>query len=297
MRIFRNKLLETFCVVVESGGFTEAQYRLGITQSAVSCRIRDLEVLLGYRLCERGRSGFALTERGDQAYRKAREILSKISDFDAELHELRGLIIGELRLGLVDTVSTMAELPLVEAIQRFHQREQSVELEVVIGSPAELEQALLAGTLHLAVAPFCQFLPELEYVEVVEEYHAVYAAPSHPLAQFGEEAIETRQLYEHPQCRRSYDPLALPAAQGRRDATVSNMEAAALLLRSGAYFGMLPCHYAADWVSRGDLVRLNAPDLERVSTFYLASRRTRAPRRATELFCEDLLAEVAELRP
>ena len=96
MKLLRNTLLETFVTVVECGGFTDAQYALGITQSAISIRIRDLETALGYRICERGRGGFRLTERGEIAYRKAGNILRSARDFDAELLELRGTTTGDL---------------------------------------------------------------------------------------------------------------------------------------------------------------------------------------------------------
>ena len=90
MKLLQSTLLETFVAVVECGGFTEAQYRLGISQSAISLRIRDLEVLLGYRLCARGRGGFRMTERGEIAFRKAREGLRKARDFDADMLALKG---------------------------------------------------------------------------------------------------------------------------------------------------------------------------------------------------------------
>lgn len=110
MKLLRNTLLETFVTVVDCGGFSDAQFALGITQSAISVRIRDLETLLGYRVCERGRGGFRLTEQGEIAYEKARVMLRSARDFDAELLELRNRLTGDLRVGLVDAVSSLPGL-------------------------------------------------------------------------------------------------------------------------------------------------------------------------------------------
>ncbi len=55
------KLLKTFSAVVDSGGFTAAQGRLGRSLSAISGDVQALELRLGSPLCRRGRSGFALT--------------------------------------------------------------------------------------------------------------------------------------------------------------------------------------------------------------------------------------------
>ncbi|WP_371811937.1 LysR family transcriptional regulator [Ruegeria sp. R13_0] len=58
------KLLQVFAHVVEAGGLSPAQYRLNMSLSAVSAAISNLETRLGFRLCDRGRGGFQLTEGG-----------------------------------------------------------------------------------------------------------------------------------------------------------------------------------------------------------------------------------------
>ncbi|KFC50427.1 LysR family transcriptional regulator, partial [Halomonas sp. SUBG004] len=44
--------------VVECGGFTAAETTLGISRSAISQHMSDLESRLGFSLCQRGRGGF-----------------------------------------------------------------------------------------------------------------------------------------------------------------------------------------------------------------------------------------------
>lgn len=55
------RLVRIFKTVVECGGFTAAETTLGISRSAISQHMSDLESRLGFSLCQRGRGGFSLT--------------------------------------------------------------------------------------------------------------------------------------------------------------------------------------------------------------------------------------------
>ncbi|WP_239685904.1 helix-turn-helix domain-containing protein [Photobacterium swingsii] len=58
------RLLQLFLIIVESDGFSAAQYQLNMHQSSISKKMNDLETRLGMTLCHRGRSGFKLTPDG-----------------------------------------------------------------------------------------------------------------------------------------------------------------------------------------------------------------------------------------
>ncbi|CUK19684.1 CysJI operon transcriptional activator [Ruegeria denitrificans] len=290
MKLLRNTLLETFVTVVECGGFTDAQYALGITQSAISIRIRDLETALGYRICERGRGGFRLTERGEIAYRKAGDILRSARDFDAELLELRGTITGDLRIGTVDAVNTLAELNLAQVLKRFLDRPNEVQLEVVVASPTELTQKLITGDLHVAIAPFRNQVSELTYTELCQEEHRLYCGRDHPLFDLPDDQIDLDVISEHQICQRSYNILVSPVLQTvHPKAVVANMEAMAMMIETGHYLGPLPVHFIETWAHR-DRLRELAPDkLNWNSTFYLATRPSVVHRRAVEILVQDII--------
>ncbi|MBY6059106.1 LysR family transcriptional regulator [Leisingera daeponensis] len=289
MKLLRNTLLETFVTVVECGGFSDAQYALGITQSAISIRIRDLETSLGYRLCERGRGGFRLTERGEIAYQKARDILRSARDFDAELLELRDTIAGDLRIGIVDAIASLPGLNLAGALHRFFARPNEVRVEIVVASPTDLTQQLISGELNAAVAPFRNQVPELEYIELCSEEHRLYCAQRHPL--FGEQdsEISLETIGRHQLCQRSYDMLVSPdLGSPEPKAVVANMEAMAMLIETGCFLGPLPEHFARRRVAEGKFREIRNSEMRWRSTFYLATRRVHVLRHAVELFAQDL---------
>ena len=235
MKLLRNPLLETFVTVAECGGFSDAQYALGITQSAISIRIRDLETSLGYRVCERGRGGFRLTERGEIAYQKARDILRSARDFDAELLELRDAVTGDLRIGVVDAINSLPGLNLAAALKQFLARPHEVRLEIVVASPTDLTQQLITGELHVAIAPFKNMAADLTYTEICREEHRLYCSASHPLFDLPDAEINADLIAAYPTCQRSYDlQVTTDLPPPPRPATVANMEAMATLIETKA---------------------------------------------------------------
>lgn len=291
MSLFSEKLLRTFCKVVEHGGFSGAQYDLGISQPAISNHIRDLEIILGYRLCERGRSGFHLTDRGQQTYERCRKMLIQFEDFESDLLGLRNTLKGSLRIGVVDAHLTNPALPISTAINNFFDRENDIQFQFHVAPPNELELELINGTLHLAIGPFTQKIEGLSYQYLSSEHHSLYCGTSHPLFNASSDKITPQIIEDHQLCLRSYNThsgLELLKGKGQT-ALVSNMEAQASLILSGKFLGALPDHYAKRWVTRGDLKALKHKDLSWTSDFHLATRQSPAQREIIKLFTQDFL--------
>ncbi len=290
MKLLRNTLLETFVAVVDYGGFSDAQFALGITQSAISIRIRDLETALGYRVCERGRGGFRLTERGEIAFHKAKDIMRSARDFDAELLELRDVTTGDLRIGVADAVDTLKDLNLERSLKRFLDRPNDVQLEIVVASPTELTQQLITGELHVAIAPFRNQISELTYTELCHEEHRLFCGRDHPLFDLPDDKIDFDVISSYQICQRSYGMLVSPELQSTDPkAVVANMEAMATLIETGHFLGPLPVHFVESRLQNGKLRELAPDRLHWTSTFYLAIRSTNLHRRAVELFVGDVI--------
>ena len=74
-------------------------------------------------------------------------------------------------------------------------------------------------------------------------------------------------------------------------ALVTGMEAMLVLLRSGAYIGYLPDHYARDWVARGELHRLDPPKRGYTSEHMLITRKAGRETEPLQVFTRLLIAE------
>lgn len=284
------KLLRLFATIVEAGGFTAAQTQLNISQSRISTMMADLEARLGMRLCQRGRIGFRLTDKGRVVYEASRRLFAGLEEFRAEVGALRGRLVGELSIGVVDNTISNPDSHLAEAISRFSARPNDVQISVHIAAPTELEQAVLQGRMQVAIGAFHHHAAGLGYERLFMEEQTLLCGRGHPLFASNPDQISRADVIAADYADRGYmegaktaKPLELAAK-----ATAYHMEALALLVLSGAYIAYLPTHYAAAWVERGQMRPLMARELTYHSLFELITRRGTHRTLVLRTFLEDL---------
>lgn len=282
------QLLRLFVTVVESGGFSAAQGELGTGQSTISTQMAKLETRLGFRLCERGKAGFRLTPKGEQVLVATRKLFAAIEIFKGEAQGMADKLLGELRIGLSEALSDEVIERIGEAIGRFRQRNQAVQIELVSAMPAELERRLLQDQLQLAIGYFSGSQTALDYLPLFDERQRLYCARQHPLFDRATPSADDLQ-----DCDRVLHPYRFIAADepwqgGSSSARCEQVEGSLAFIVSGAHLGYLPEHIALPWVNRGQLRAL--PGIwDFTVQFRLASHRGHPPSEAQHAFSEDLL--------
>lgn len=111
-------LLRTFVAVDQSGGFTSAAERLGLSQSTVSLQIKRLEDGIGKVLFERDRRGVTLTIEGELLLDYATRILDLNEEAVARISE--GDVEGTVRLGTPEDFATQHLPSVLAAFSRSH---------------------------------------------------------------------------------------------------------------------------------------------------------------------------------
>lgn len=139
-------LLRCFVTVAERGGFTAAGQALGLTQSAMSLKVKRLEDVVRRRVFDRTSRSIALTRDGETLLAYARRILA-LND-EAVRRLVAPPIAGRLRLGVADHFVPRNLAPL---LARFATTYPEVRLEVEVGRSHELRVAQEAGTLDLVL--------------------------------------------------------------------------------------------------------------------------------------------------
>ena len=119
--------LIAFHAVARSSSMTTAGDELGITQSAVSHRIRRLEDFIGVTLFDRRNSGMALTHAGETLLQDVSEILEASRELRARC--LNAAAPYALRLGVG---SALADNWLVRRLPEFRRRYPHVQLDLTI---------------------------------------------------------------------------------------------------------------------------------------------------------------------
>src|SRR4051812_5703042 len=99
-------LLRLFLTVARTGSFSRAAELLHISQPSVSKSVRDFELQVGCALLERGPRGVRVTREGAALARHAESLLASERAAEEELHALRGLQHGSLRIGASTTIAT-----------------------------------------------------------------------------------------------------------------------------------------------------------------------------------------------
>lgn len=291
MEVTDIKLLRVFCTIVECGGFSAAQIQLNTSASRISTQMADLEARLGMRLCQRGRTGFSVTQDGRAVYEEAKKLFAHIEDFQLALGERQKKLTGEVRLGLIDNMlfNNVSNIPL--AIGKFKQRAKNVKLDVKILPPTDLESGLLDGMLHVAIGYFHHRLPTLDYEPLFQEQHFLYCGKSHPLFRKTDGKISLEDLQSHDYVNRRYmdqEGELVSTIPLRGTAEAENMEALAFLILSGAYIGYLPDNYAEAWVDKGLMRPLLPKSVSQKANLHLTTRKGLQPPRALKTFLNEL---------
>ena len=95
-----------------------AQARLGKGKSAISLTLGRLEERLAMRLCERGRSGFRLTEQGQMVHSAALQLLDEIGRFNDFIGAATRKLEDEISFFCDDSFLYEFGDPLARAIAR-----------------------------------------------------------------------------------------------------------------------------------------------------------------------------------
>lgn len=276
------RLLRVFRAVVDAGGFSNAQALLNVSQSTISTQMAQLESRVGFRVCQRGRSGFKLTEQGDALYRHVVQLFQALNQFQDRAHELKGELSGCLRIGMLDNILTDAQCPLPSALRHFSEHpDNGVHIALEVLAPQELEAALLDGRIDIAIGIFFNTLPGIALSPLHTERDVLVCDRDHTLASVKEPLLLQRGIADARKVIRTFLGKRELGPLNTDDtsvfATVANVEAAAMLIQTGAYIGFIPEHYAKPWLDSGQWCPLLRDHYSRESQFYLATRSTQQP--------------------
>ena len=121
--------LNAFAAVVEHRSFVRAAAHLGITPSALSQTIRQLEERLGVRLLNRTTRSVAPTTAGERLYQRLRPAVDELDAAVAEAASTRERPAGMLRINAPRTAAIRLIAP---RLGRFHRDNPGVILDVTV---------------------------------------------------------------------------------------------------------------------------------------------------------------------
>lgn len=287
------KLLSVFRTVARCGGFSLAQTELNVSQATISIHIKNLETRLGLVLCQRGRSGFALSEDGQRVYDASNALFSHLEDFKSLVLGYERLV-GELQIAIIDNSVFHPDFQLGSVIRTFGELQHSVDITVHIATPNQLEQMVIGGQAHLGIGFFPRRLSQLEYHPVFTSTMELFCGAAHPLFSTPDGELSADIIAQHAHAQRGYvsfDQLPDNEREFNFTARAPNVEGLAHLILSGQYLAFLPVHYARNWIATNQMRSLLPSDYAYCSQYEIIRRKTAARTPAEKKFFELLQAQ------
>jgi DNA-binding transcriptional LysR family regulator len=121
--------LKAFAAVVERASFARAADHLGLSPSALSQTVRQLEARLGVRLLNRTTRSVAPTEAGLRLHERIAPMMQEMDAAVAEAVAATGRTAGTLR---INTLGMAARKIIAPRLGRFHRAHPDVVLDIVI---------------------------------------------------------------------------------------------------------------------------------------------------------------------
>jgi LysR family nitrogen assimilation transcriptional regulator len=210
------KQLDYFVHVAELGSFSKASSLLSIAQSALSHKVRQLEVELKQTLLHRNGRGVTPTDAGKRLLVHARGILMQVARTHDQLAELGESPSGHVTVGLPATMAKLLNLPLVKA---FRAGFPNATFGMMEGLSASIVEWISTGRVDVGMVFNPAPSPAIEITPVHEE-------PMYLISPASAKTVRLLPLKELPN-----HPLIIPS---RPNANRMRIEAQL------AYFGLKP---------------------------------------------------------
>jgi len=151
----------------------------GVSQSAASQQLQELERLLDVELLDRSTRPLGLTDTGRLYFEFCRDVLRRQQEFDDALNRLKGRAEGAVRVAAIYSVGILDMSRLELELSR---RMPEAELAVEYLRTEKVHDAVLNDQADLGVVSYPAANKEITVIPWREEKMMVAAAPSHPLA-------------------------------------------------------------------------------------------------------------------
>ncbi|WP_420227279.1 LysR family transcriptional regulator [Pigmentiphaga litoralis] len=175
--------IRAFLAVADAGSFTGAARKMGVSRSAVTGHVQELEQHLGVRLLNRTTRRVSLTREGERYAERAGLLLQGLATLDAEIQTRSGRTEGHLHVEMSESVANARVLPrLPEFIRAYPDVSLRISLNegAVDPSVSGADIGLRVGLLRDSPLRF-KLLGRGNYIMAASpSYLAMVDAPRHP---------------------------------------------------------------------------------------------------------------------
>ena len=278
--------IRTFVAVVRFGSTRVTADRLGLTQPAVSTRIKNLEASLNTRLFERTGAGLKLTKKGEILLNYANQLLHIGEMIERDVINERE-VDGRLRIGISETI---AQSWLPDLVSRLNCIYPKLNIDIAVDISSSLREALLNNQIDLAIllGPISDF--SVENIDLPQFALAWYRSVSNDddLATLMKKPIGSYARHTRP-FRELRDTLFERYGSGPRLYPSSTLSACFKLVESDICIAALPRHLAGEFIKRGTICEFDpgwVPSPLHFTASFLADPKSHIAEQAAHIAAE-----------
>jgi DNA-binding transcriptional LysR family regulator len=285
---------QLFKEIAASGSMSKGASLCGVSQSAASQHVQEVERRLGLPLFDRAKRPLELTLAGRLYAEFCRDVLHREEAFSLALETLKGEVEGTVRVASIYSIG-LSEMSRLQG--EFAARYPTAHLHVEYMRPDKIYEAVRSGAADLGLVSYPEAGRDIAAIPWREEEMQVAVAPSHPFATRAE--VLPMELNgqsfiafdEDLSIRRELDRfLRSQGVEVNRVMHFDNIGMIKEAVALGSGISILPARTMQAESEQGRLVavRLHAPELAR--PLGIVHRKRRKFNRAAQAFLELLEA-------
>lgn len=156
---------KAFFYTAKYGNISKASEQLYITQPAVSRSVKQLEDSLKCALFFRTSKGVKLTPEGEILYKYIEQAFSFIEAGENKLRDVHNLVVGEVRIGVSDTICKYYLIPYLKLFKTLH---PGIKVHVICPTTPGIIGLLKAGKIDFGIINLPFYDEQLEFQNILD---------------------------------------------------------------------------------------------------------------------------------
>lgn len=176
--------LEIFTVVARTGAISKAARELGMSQQAVSARMRAFESTTRLAVLQRTTTGATLTPYGKALLEQVTRVLGTAQDLQREIEQLSGDHVSTLEISASQTIAEHLVPSWLMAFKRDagQTAEGNVEVSVHVGNTQDVITFLRTQVVELGFIESPNIPSDFSHKVIGHDQVELVVAPEHPWA-------------------------------------------------------------------------------------------------------------------
>jgi len=170
--------IKLFCDLVEGQNFSRAAEKHGISQSAVSQQIAQLEIFHKTQLINRKKRPLKLTDSGEIFYRGCKDILERYEKLKNDLNELSDSP-SRIKISAIFSIGMHTLQPYVKNLMS---RFPKLIVNVDYSSSQQIYSKVLEGKSEIGIVAVPKSTRNIDVYPLESEPLVLVCSPSHPFA-------------------------------------------------------------------------------------------------------------------